>query len=370
LRRIIDTVKRYDAISLICVFSLFIVGLIFVYSAAKTLDASNRYLIIQLVAMGLGLFVLYLISIPDYDDILIVWKYIAAGCVFLLFIVLIIGQGRESTGTKGWIRFGGIGIQPAELVKIGFILTLSKHLEMIGDGINYIKNIFMLLLHLAIPVFLIMLQPDMGTALVFIFIFIVMVFVSGIDRKYIFAALALGVIIALVAWFFILNSIQKERILAFIYPEVAPTTYGYHVMQSKIAIGSGGISGKGLFKGIQTQLGILPEKHTDFIFAVIGEEGGFILGMLVVLIFVALIIRTIIIARNAKSPAGSYICIGISAMWLFHFFENIGMTIGLMPVTGIPLPFVSYGGSSIVTNFIALGLVLNVYMRKKTISFY
>ncbi len=370
MRRIIDTVKRYDIISLICVFSLFITGLVFVYSAAKTLDASNRYLIVQLVALGLGMFVLYLISIPDYDDILIFWKYIAAISVFLLLLVLVIGQGRESTGTKGWIRFGGIGIQPAELVKIGFILTLSKHLEYIGDDINNIKNIFYVLLHLAVPVMLIMLQPDMGTALVFIFIFIVMVFVSGIDKKYIFAALVISIIIAVAAWFFFLNSIQKERILAFIYPEVAPTTYGYHVMQSKIAIGSGGISGKGLFKGIQTQLGILPEKHTDFIFAVIGEEGGFILCTIVILLFIALIIRTVIIARNAKSPAGSYICIGVAAMWLFHFFENIGMTIGLMPVTGIPLPFVSYGGSAIVTNFIALGLVLNVYMRKKTISFY
>ncbi len=370
MKRIIDTVKRYDAVSLICVFLLLIIGMIFVYSAAKSFDSSSKFVIVQCMAAVMGMVAVYFITIPDYDDILKFWKIIAGVSIFLLILVLVIGQGRESTGTKGWIRFAGIGIQPAELVKIGFIMTLSKHLDYIGDDINNIRNVFMLLLHLAIPVGLIMLQPDLGTALVFIFIFIVLLFIKGINYKYIFTAIVSGVVIAMSAWAFFLNSIQKERILAFIYPESAPTTYGYHVMQSKIAIGSGGITGKGLFKGIQTQLGILPEKHTDFIYAVIGEEGGFILSLLVVAVFLVLLIRTVTIARNAKTDTGSFIVLGVTAMWLFHFLENVGMTIGLMPVTGIPLPFVSYGGSSIVTNFIALGLVLNVYMRKKTISFF
>lgn len=369
MRRIIDTVKRYDAITLFCVSALLIIGMVFVYSAAKSFDGSAKFVIVQGGAAIIGLIAVYFVTIPDYDDILKFWRIIVGVSLFLLVLVLLIGQGKDSTGTKGWIRFAGIGIQPAELVKIGFIMTLSKHLDSIDD-VNDIHNVLMLLLHLAIPVGLIMLQPDLGTALVFIFIFIVLVFIKGINFKYIISAVISGVVICISAWLFFLNSIQKERILAFIYPESAPTTYGYHVMQSKIAIGSGGIAGKGLFKGIQTQLGILPEKHTDFIYAVIGEEGGFILSLIVVILFVVLLIRTVNIAKNAKTDTGSFIVLGVTAMWLFHFLENIGMTIGLMPVTGIPLPFISYGGSSLVTNFIALGLVLNVYMRKKTISFF
>ncbi|MBQ4543386.1 MAG: rod shape-determining protein RodA [Clostridia bacterium] len=368
--RLKDTVKRIDYFSMICTLVLFIIGTVFVFSATKSLDSNLKYIIIQTVAMLIGLVLMYIITLMDYDDMSLFWKFIAGGCIFLLILVLFIGQGKESTGTKGWIRFGPIGIQPAEFVKIGFIITLSKHIDSIGEGINDIRNILMLLLHLAVPVFLILLQPDFGTAMVFIFIFVVMVFVAGINWKYILCAIGAGGVLAVIAWNFLLNDIQKQRFYAFLYPEIAPTTYGYHVLQSKIAIGSGGFSGKGIFKGIQTQLGILPEKHTDFIFAVIGEEGGFILSVIVVALLLALIVRTVIIAKNARNFEGSCICIGVAAMWFFHILENIGMTIGLMPVTGIPLPFVSYGGSSILTNFIALGLVQNVYMRKKSITFF
>ena len=171
------------------------------------------------------------------------------------------------------------------------------------------------------------------------------------------------------AWNFLLNDIQKARFFAFIDPESAAGTYGYHVIQSKIAVGSGKLFGKGILKGIQTQLGILPERHTDFIFAVIGEEAGFVICLGLVIALFTLVLRCIIIARTAKNSIGTYMCIGVGAMWLFHIFENIGMTIGLVPVTGIPLPFVSYGGSSIITNYIAVGLVLCVYVRRKGINF-
>lgn len=368
--KIRETIKRIDYFSMTCTLLLFLIGSVFVYSATKTLDSNFKYIVIQAFAMFIGLAVMYVITLMDYDDISLFWKYIVGGCISLLILVLIIGQGKDTTGTKGWIRFGSIGIQPAEFVKIGFIITLSKHLDYIGDGINEFRNILMLLLHLAVPVLLILLQPDFGTAMVFVFIFVVMVFVSGINWKYILSAVAASGVMAIIAWNFFLNPIQKQRFYAFLYPEIAPTTYGYHVLQSKIAIGSGGLSGKGIFKGIQTQLGILPEKHTDFIFAVIGEEGGFILSLIVVALLLSLIIRTVIIGKNAKNTEGSFICMGVAAMWFFHVFENIGMTIGLMPVTGIPLPFVSYGGSSVLTNFIALGLVQNVYMRKKSITFF
>jgi len=227
----------------------------------------------------------------------------------------------------------------------------------------------LLVLHAAIPIGLIILQPDAGTAMVFTFIFVVMVFVAGIDWRYIAGAFGAFAAFSAVAWFFLLSDYQQKRFLAFFNPESAPGTYGYHVMQSKIAIGSGQIFGKGLFKGIQTQLGLLPEKHTDFIFAVIGEEAGLVMCIIVVALLMSIILRCIYIGKNARNDIGTFICIGVSAMWLFHTFENVGMTIGLMPVTGIPLPFVSYGGSSLLTNFMALGLVLNVYMRRKVINF-
>jgi len=289
--------------------------------------------------------------------------------LFLLVLVLIIGIGAESTGTKGWIRFGSIGIQPAEIVKICFIITLAKHLDTIKNDINYIKNVFLLLMHLAVPLILILAQPDFGSAMVFVFIFIVMVFVANIDWRYILTGCLTGGVIAVVSWFFFFDSYQKNRIYALFNPESAAESYGYHVVQSKIAIGSGQITGKGLLNGIQTQLGYLPEKHTDFIFSVIGEEGGIIMCMITTLILMGMILRCIKIAREAKDELGSFICMGVAAMWLFHTFENIGMAIGIMPVTGIPLPFISYGGSSAVTNCMALGLVLNVYMRRKTLTF-
>ena len=366
---IIEQFKKYDKILFILFVTATLLGLVFIYSATKSMGNGAKYIIVQSVGLFLGLSLMTVITYIDYEDLTGLWKAFAGISVFLLVLVLIIGTGAETTGTKGWIRIGGIGIQPAEPVKIFFILTLSRHLDKIKNDINYIKNVGMLVLHLFVPLALILMQPDAGTAMVFIFIFFVMLYVAGIAKRYIVSAGVLGVIVCVVAWFFVLDEYQKERIYAFIDPESASQTYGYHVMQSKIAIGSGQVLGKGYMKGVQTQLGFLPEKHTDFIFSVIGEEGGIIMCMIVVLILMGMILRCIKIARESKDELGSFICMGVAAMWLFHTFENIGMAIGLMPVTGIPLPFISYGGSSMVTNCMALGLVLNVSMRRKTLHF-
>lgn len=364
-----ENIKKYDKILMILFFAAVIIGLIFIYSATRSMDGNLKYVIVQGVGIFLGLALMFIITYIDYDDLAELWKFFAGLSLFLLVLVLIIGIGAESTGTKGWIRFGGIGIQPAEIVKICFIITLAKHLDTIKHDINYIKNIFLLLLHLAIPLSLILAQPDFGSAMVFVFIFVVMIFVANIDWQYILAGGITGGVASIIAWFFFFDSYQKNRIYALFNPESAAESYGYHVVQSKIAIGSGQVTGKGLFNGIQTQLGYLPEKHTDFIFSVIGEEGGIIMCMITTLILMCMILRCIKIAREAKDELGSFICMGVAAMWLFHTFENIGMAIGIMPVTGIPLPFISYGGSSVVTNCMALGLVLNVYIRRKTLTF-
>lgn len=366
----LGNIKKYDKMLMILFALAVTIGLVFIYSATRSMEGNNlKYIIVQSAGIFIGLAGMSVITYIDYEDLADLWKFFAGVSVFVLVLVLIIGIGAESTGTKGWIRFGPVGIQPAELVKICFILTLSKHLDTIKHDINYIKNVFLLLCHLAVPLVLILLQPDFGSAMVFVFIFVIMVFVAKIDWRYILSAGVLSAIIAVFSWFFLLESYQKQRIYALFNPESAAESYGYHVTQSKIAIGSGQVVGKGLFHGIQTQMGYLPEKHTDFIFSVIGEEGGIIMCMITVLVLMGMILRCIKIAREAKDELGSFICMGVAAMWLFHTFENVGMAIGIMPVTGIPLPFISYGGSSAMTNCLALGLVLNVYMRRKTLHF-
>lgn len=365
---IFESFKKYDKVLMMLFAAAVIVGFVFIYSATKSMN-STKYILVQSLALAIGLVLMVALAYIDYENLTDLWKFFAGVSVFLLVLVLIIGIGSESTGTKGWIRVGGINIQPAEMVKTFFIITLAKHLDHVKGDINYIKNVLGLLLHLAVPLGLVLLQPDFGTAMVFVFIFVVMVFVAGINRVYIISAGVAGVAVCVLAWFFFLDTFQKNRIYAFLDPESAAQTYGYHVMQSKIAIGSGQIYGKGLLNGIQTQLGYLPEKHTDFIFSVIGEEGGIIMCSLVVILLMSIILRCIKIAREAKDELGSFICMGVATMWLFHTFENIGMAIGLMPVTGIPLPFISYGGSSMITNCMALGLVMNVYIRRKTLHF-
>ena len=364
-----ETIKKYDKILIALFFAAVIIGLIFIYSATRSMGGNLKYIIVQSVGLFIGLSLMFIITYIDYEDLADLWKFFTVVSLFLLGLVLVIGIGAESTGTKGWIRFGSIGIQPAEIVKICFIITFAKHLDTIKHDINYIKNVFLMLLHLAIPLGLILAQPDFGSAMVFVFIFVIMVFVANIDWRYILSAIGISGVIGVVAWFFFLESYQKNRRYALFNPESAAESYGYHVVQSKIAIGSGQVTGKGLLNGIQTQLGYLPEKHTDFIFSVIGEEGGIIMCMITTLILMGMILRCIKIAREAKDELGSFICMGVAAMWLFHTFENIGMTLGIMPVTGIPLPFISYGGSSVMTNCMALGLVLNVYMRRKTLTF-
>jgi rod shape determining protein RodA len=226
-----------------------------------------------------------------------------------------------------------------------------------------------LLLHLGFLVGLILLQPDFGTAVVFAFIAISMLFAAKIGWKYIACgAGAVGVAVPL-AWFFVLKDYQKERIINLFNPANDPSGTGYQVTQSKIAIGSGKFFGTGLYNGGSQYNNFLPERHTDFIFSVVCEELGFFGGVIAILLLIAIVIRCLIIGINARNNLGMYICIGVAAMFSFHIIENVGMCIGIMPVTGIPLPFFSYGGSSMLTNMIAVGLVLNVKYRSKAINF-
>ncbi len=357
-------------------FSLIIVsilctvfGIIMLSSAVHTMDGGGKYIVIQSIAAIIGLVMMLIFATIDYENLGNLTKLIFICSILMLIIVLVIGTGREEVGSKSWIRFGPIGIQPSEFVKIGFIITFSKHAAIVKNNINKPLNVLLLCLHLFIILALILLQPDFGTAMVFIVIFAGIIFVSGISYKYIISAIATVVAAIPVAWFFLLKDYQKNRILVFLNPESDPLGNGYHVIQSKIAIGSGGFFGKGLFQGTQTQLGYLPVKHTDFIYAVIGEELGMFGCIIAALLLFAIVMKCIYNSRMARNDFSSNICIGVACLFLAHIFENIGMCIGLMPVTGIPLPFFSYGGSSLITSFIAIGLVMSTYMRRRDITF-
>ena len=364
-----NNIKRIDLPLFISVIILTVIGNILVASATASYSGGKMQVIIQICASIIGLILCLAIALYDYEFIASKWLYIIGIDVFLLVLVLVLGIGGEEVGSKSWIRVGPISVQPSEFVKIGFIVSFAYQLEKYKDRINEFKIVLGCLLHIGAMVFLIMLQPDFGTTMVFTATFIIMIFLSGISWKYIVSAI--GVVIASVPilWFFVFKDYQKNRILTFFNPELDTQVSGYHVMQSKTAIGSGEIFGEGLFKGILTQNEFLPAKHTDFIFAVGCEELGFIGASVIIGLIVFIVVRCFVIAFKAKDVLGSFIAIGIGAMLMVQSLENIGMTIGITPVTGITLPFMSYGGSSLLTNFIAIGLVLNVKVRSKKINF-
>lgn len=341
-------------------------GLLLITSATRS-TGSKTNIIIQIAAIVMGIALMIFISRIDYSLFLDLTMIIFGVYVFFLLIVLLIGIGRSETGTMGWISLGPVNLQPSEFAKIGFIITYACHLEKVGNKINEFKNILLLALHAGVPILLVLMQPDYGTAMVFIFIAVVMLFCAGLKIRYFVSAICVFIASTPLLWFFVLDEFQKNRLRVFINPELSPMGSGYNVIQSKLAVGAGQFFGKGLFKGTQIQLGFLPGKHTDFIFAVAGEELGFFGSIIIVALLLTIILRCIKTAGLAKRQGGSLMCIGVAAMMIFQAFENIGMCIGIMPCTGIPLPFFSYGGSSIMTSFIAIGLVLSVYKRRRDI---
>lgn len=348
-----------------------ILGLVAIFSATYSMG-TYRLVIVQACALVVGLVAMLLISRVSYELWGEVTKLIYIGNVVLLVLVLIIGMGRDTTGTRGWIDLGPISFQPAEIVKLGFILTFAKHLQQVKEDVNYIPTLLLLALHMGVLVGLILLQPDAGTAMVFVFIFLSMIFAAGLSYKYLAVGVGAFAVATPVFWYFkdrFLSSYQIDRFLVFFDPYRDPTGAGYNVIQSEISIGSGQFAGKGFLQGSQNQLEYLPAKHTDFIFATIGEEWGFIGSIIVVVLLLLIITRCLYIARRANDDYGSFICTGVAAMFAFHVIENIGMCLQLMPVTGIPLPFFSYGGSSLLTSLMAIGFVNSVSRRSRSINF-
>ncbi|MFA6308288.1 MAG: rod shape-determining protein RodA [Clostridia bacterium] len=362
--------KLFDYHLFFAILMLSAIGLIVLRSATANLTGGSSVLTKQIVFFAIGVFVALFISALDYKS----FRYFAMVfyilSLILLIVVLFKGIGQEQWGSKSWLQVPFIGsFQPSELMKIGTIIFASIYFGKIKDGekiaINALKAVIIFLL----PLGLVFLQPDYGTALVFIFMFILMVFIAGIRYRYMIITAIASIPVFTFAWVFLLNAQRQARILVFLNPDLDPLGSGYHVKQLIKAIGSGQFFGKGLFQGIQTQLGGIPERDTDSIFAVIGEELGFIATFLIVALIFFIIIRSIYIAKKSRDSYGSFMAIGITGMLGFHFIENIGMSMGLLPVTGIPLPFISAGGSSMLTNFIAVGVLLSISMRRKRAIF-
>ncbi len=361
--------KNLDFTLIIAVVLLNIIGLVMIASATYTKNQSivnSWYLQRQTLFLLFNVFIVVFSLRFDYKQ----FERIAMPLYWfnLLMLLAVMFVGQTALGAQRWIQIGPISFQPSEFSKLIMIIVMAKAIDERKDDFTSIWDALPIFGIMFIPFLLILKQPDLGTSLVFIAVILAMLFIAGIPAKLYYYLTVAGVFLAPVFWY-LLKDYQKQRILVFLDPEKDPYGSGYHIIQSKIAVGSGMVSGKGLFAGTQSQLNFLPENHTDFIFAVIGEELGF-LGILIVLLLYAIIIyRGIKIATEAKDDFGALLAIGIVAMLVFQILVNIGMTTGIMPVTGIPLPFLSYGVSSLTTNMICIALLLNIHMRHKTLFF-
>ena len=331
-------------------------GLVLISSATATFG-SHKNLIVQAGVIVLGLLMCLVIVTIEHHNLARFSIPIYILCIALLVCTLLFG--KEVMGNKNWISLGPINVQPSEFVKIGFILTFSQHLCKVQHYINNPRALIPLGIHFGIIAVLILRGGDLGTTLVFLMIFLAMLLAAGLHWGYFLGgAIAVGVAAPFV--FDRLATYQQMRILAVYDPSLDPLGYGYHTIQSKIALGSGGLYGNGLYKGIQTQYGILPEKQTDFIFSVCGEELGFFGCLVIVVLEAAIVIRLLYVAKHAVDHMGSYICVGLAAMLFVQAAENIGMCLGLLPVIGLTLPFFSYGGSSVLALCMSMGLAMSV----------
>jgi rod shape determining protein RodA len=361
-------IKNFDWITLLVVVVLTLIGIMTIYSATRPpIDMGDHpdFYIKQLVWLMVSLAALVLVVSIDY-----IWlyrlSYVMYGFGILLLIVTLI-LGKTSMGAQRWIHLGFFSFQPSEFFRLLFIIGFSSYLTDMGMKPADRISIPGLIIFAILPIALVIKQPDLGTAIMLMAIFATLMIAKGVRHRFV----ALAVVIALIAIPFIgeifwegLREYQKNRIVAFMDPEVDPGGIGYHISQSKIAIGSGEVIGKGYLQGTQGPLRFLPEKHTDFIFSVFAEEWGFLGSIGLVGIYFILFMRGLDTAMKAKDEVGRYLALGVTAMFFIYFTVNIGMTLGIMPVVGIPLPFVSYGGTSLLSSYLAAGVLISVRTRR------
>lgn len=438
-----NSARKFDYLLFFSTILIIALGILFIFSAVYHGKITSPLWSKQLIAVGVGLVLMFLAIVVNYQ---IFGQY---GYYFYFFslisLVVVLFLGKTVRGAQSWFVFSNFSIQPSEFAKIPFIFALSIYLSKNNRRIESLKTLIIPLFLTLIPMILILKQPDFGSAMILLPVCLAMMFVGGAKSIYLLSVLlyggiTLGIpflitylsfhqdilinsvilkfvtmaathwlqgIVFILAIFFILAVIfyllinfkfpvnfnnfiitsllviggcisscflqnfflrgyQKKRLLAFLDPQIDPLGSGYHIIQSKIAIGSGGFFGKGFLNGTQTQLGFLPEQHTDFILSVVAEEWGFFGAVLVIFLFFIVIWRGLKISMEARDRFGSFLAVGISCMFLFYTITNVGMVMGIMPITGLPLPLFSYGGSALVSGMVAIGLLLNIHLRRYT----
>ncbi|MEY3736304.1 MAG: hypothetical protein RLZZ251_20 [Actinomycetota bacterium] len=363
-----------DPIISIAVVLLLGFGVILVYAATRDWFAANNldpqyYLKRQIINVIIGIALAYATTLIDYRLLRAYTPIVWGVGVLGLVAVLVPGLGSTVNGSRSWISFpGGFQIQPAELAKISIIVGMSLILaeRMSGDIYPSNRQVIQSLAVAAIPILLIIAQPDLGTVLIIAASVVTMIAVSGARSRWVIGLLTVGVAgIYLAVSTGQVSDYQLKRLRSFVDPLADPQASGYQLRQARVTIGSGGFFGKGLFDGPQTNGRFVPEQHTDFIFTVTGEELGFLGSVIVLLLFLIILMRACAIARRTNDLFGKMVCIGVISWFSFQIFENVGMTMGLMPMTGVPLPLLSYGGSSMFATMIGIGLLQNVYQRSR-----
>jgi len=346
-------------VSVIC-----LVGVLNIYSASAAYKlVGTPYYIKQMNWMVFGLLLSLLVASLDYH-ILEDFSYWFYGFLILLLIAVLL-VGKTSLGATRWLNLGFFTIQPSELVKIGIIITFARFFNNYHtvDGLT-VKDMLYPLGMLMVPALLIMKQPDLGTAILVVLIALSMAFYVGFRWSTIVAFVLVTLPLAWFTWAVYMKPYQKSRVLNFLDPDRSRLGSGYHIIQSKIAVGSGGLFGKGYVQGTQSQLRFLPEQHTDFAFSVFAEEWGFAGTLILIILYLCLILWGLNIARRCNDRLGGLLAVGVTAMLFWHAVINIGMVIGLFPVVGVPLPFFSYGGTSMITSMVGVGILQSISMRR------
>lgn len=356
--------KKLDWVLVISVLLLCGVGLLSIYSTLYTQESKIFYK--QMAFIVIGFFLMFVFASLDYR--LFRNHPVFLIIIYILSVLLLVGVllfGKETRGAMSWFKFGPLNFEPVESAKLVMILILAQYFSLRHIELYRVRHIIISGVYLLIPVVLVFFQPDLGSAMVLVFLWLGTMIIAGIKLKQLLILFLIGAIIFLIAWFAILKPYQKDRIVTFINPYFDPHGSGYHRIQSVITVGSGQLWGRGLGHGSQSQLNFLPDRTTDFIFASIAEEMGFVSVVFIFVFYFLLFFRIIKIALSATNNFSRLFCVGACIVFLFQVVVNIGMNLGVLPIAGISLPFVSYGGSNLLINFIILGIVQSIAVRNK-----
>ena len=369
ISRIADYFRETDHLLLVFCVAASLFGCVEILSVTHRLSTLRPF-VIQLASIFAGVIAAVIISMFDFETFLKRWYLFAAAGIIPVILTFFIGYAPEGTDDKAWIDLGFTTFQPAELLKISFIITFAAHINKVRENINKPLNILLLCLHGAFPVLLIHFQGDDGTALVFAVMFFCMLYAGGVSWKYFVAAFSAAIIASPIVYFFVMNEDQRKRIIGVFNIEADIKGSTYQQYRARMALANGGIFGQGLFKGSLTQVGGVPEGRNDFILVSIGEELGFIGCMLVILLLAAVCLRCIHTARVCRKESGKIISVGFFSMIFAQIIINIGMCTAILPVIGVTLPFFSAGGTSLLCTYLGVGLVMSVYLHRNSRIIY